>query len=183
MRECWQCDLFRGNPLAARDKRGFCHGKKDEFHRKLDSERGGDWRSVINGSDEACSLFKERRVVVKLRPSPGRALVRVKIPEDVSPGGIALPVDREGDPKDNPTIGIVIDFGPPKDGTLTPDFGIGDRVLFTDFITTRPPGKDEDVYIVDFDDIAAVFEGEDRDEVFAGNEEPASNGPLDNKGI
>ena len=94
---------------------------------------------------------------MRLRPSPGRAIVKVIIPEDVSPGGIALPVDREGDPKDNPTIGTVIAFGPPKDGTLTPDINIGDRVLFTDFITTQPPGK-KDEYIVDFDDIAAVLE-------------------------
>lgn len=102
---------------------------------------------------------------MKLRPSPGRCLVRAEIPEDVSPGGIALPVDREGDPKDNPNIGIVVAFGPPKDGTLTPDINIGDRVLFTDFITTRPPGEDKDVYIVDFEDIAAVIEGDKDDTI------------------
>ncbi len=100
---------------------------------------------------------------MKLRPSPGRCLVRAEIPEDVSPDGIVLPIDREDDPKDNPHIGIVVAFGPPKDGTLTPDINIGDRVLFTDFITTRPPGKEENVYVVDFEDIAAVIEVENGD--------------------
>ncbi len=102
---------------------------------------------------------------MKLKPSPGRCLIRAEIPEDVSKGGIALPTDREGDPKDNPTIGTVIDIGEALDGTVTPIVKIGDRVLFTDFITTRPPGKDEDIYIVDFDDIAAVIEDEDDTEI------------------
>lgn len=102
---------------------------------------------------------------MKLTPTPGRCLIKAEIAEDVSPGGVALPRDREGDPKDNPTIGTVVDIGAALDGTVTPCVKIGDRVLFTDFITTRPPGKDEDVYIVDFDDIAAVLEDEGADEI------------------
>ncbi len=103
---------------------------------------------------------------MKLTPSPGRCLIRAEIPEDVSPGGIALPVDREGDPKDNPNIGIVVSIGASKEpGRLTPGVKVGDRVLFVDFITTRPPGKDENIYIVDYDDIAAVLEQEGGDEI------------------
>ncbi len=109
---------------------------------------------------------------MKLRPSPGRCLVRAEIPEDISDGGIVLPVDREGDPKDNPNIGVVVDIGPSKaTGRLTPDVRIGDRVLFVDFITTRPPGKDEHVYIVDFEDIAAVIEPDSEDTISLENPE------------
>ncbi len=100
---------------------------------------------------------------MKLKPSPGRCLVKAEIAEDISPGGIALPADREGDPKGDPNIGTVVDIGESLDGTVTPCVKIGDRVLFTDFITTRPPGKDENIFIVDFDDIAAVLEPDSED--------------------
>lgn len=100
---------------------------------------------------------------MKLRPTPGRCLIKAEIAEDISEGGIALPIDREGDPKGDPNIGTVVAIGPPLDGTAIPDVKIGDRVLFTDFITTRPPGKDEDVYIVDYDDIAGVIELDSED--------------------
>lgn len=117
---------------------------------------------------------------MKLRPSPGRCLIKAEIAEDISDGGIVLPTDREGDPKGDPNIGTVIDIGAPLDGTVMPDVKIGDRVLFVDFITTRPPGKDENIYIVDFVDIAGVIEGEGPcfGEI-SGNEEAATSGPLD----
>lgn len=125
---------------------------------------------------------------MKLRPTAGKALIKAEIPPDVSEGGIALPVDREGDPKDNPNIGIVLAVGPPLDGTVLPDIKKGDRVLFTDFWTTKTGQKD--VYVVEQKDIVAVLEPEpgvdmplvdpEKEEV-CGNEERPCEGRLENR--
>ena len=100
---------------------------------------------------------------MKLRPTAGNTLVRAEIPEDVSEGGIALPVNRKGDPKDNPQIGKVLAVGPPLDGTVLPEIKIGDRVVFTDFWTT-PTGK-KHVYVVEQKDIVAVIESARESEI------------------
>ena len=89
---------------------------------------------------------------MRLRPTKNKALIRVEIPDDVSDGGIALPVDRKDDPKDNPNIGIVLALG---ETDRTPECKVGDRVLFTDFYESATGEKG--VYVVDQSDIAAVM--------------------------
>ena len=90
-----------------------------------------------------------------LRPARNKILVRAIIPNDVSDGGIALPVDRKGDPKDNPDRGEVLYIGE-CDGVML-DYKVGDIVLFTDFWTSSTGIKAN--YIVDMKDVAAVLEG------------------------
>ena len=92
---------------------------------------------------------------MKLKPTKNRALIRVKVPEDISAGGVVLPRDREGDPKDNPNNGKIIDLG---ESDRDPGFKVGDRVVFTNHWTTATGMKD--VFVVDFDDIVAVIEDE-----------------------
>ena len=97
---------------------------------------------------------------MKLTPTPGKILVKAIIPEDVSPGGILLPMDREGDPKDDPRIGIVLAVGSPtvlKTGQVIPmPVKEGDKIIFTDFHTS-PTGIQNGI-VIDQEDIAAVIE-------------------------
>ena len=94
---------------------------------------------------------------MKLRPTKDRVFVKVTVPEDISDGGIALPVDREGDPKDNPDRGVIVDMGDMDE--MVPDIKVGDTVVFKDHYTTNTGMKD--VLIIDMKDILAVLEPDD----------------------
>ena len=98
---------------------------------------------------------------MKLTPTPGRVLIKAEIPEDISEGGIILPEDRDGDPKDNPQFGIVMAVGPPtikKNGKKIPmPVKKGERVIFKDFYHTVTGIVN--AFFVDQNDIIAVIEG------------------------
>ena len=97
---------------------------------------------------------------MKLIPTAGKALIKAEIPEDITDGGVLLPTDREGDPKDNPQIGKVIAIGPPEVKPtgleMTMQVKVDDRVIFTDFYQTITGQKD--AYFVEQRDIVAVIE-------------------------
>lgn len=97
---------------------------------------------------------------MKLRPTTGKVLVKAFIPEDVSPGGILLPQDRAGDPKDDPRIGTVLAVGPPMVidcGRVVPmPVKKGDKIIFTDFHTS-PTGIENGLMVCQ-EDIAAIIE-------------------------
>ena len=104
---------------------------------------------------------------MKVTPTTGKLIVQVEIPEDISEGGIVLPVDREGDPKDNPQIGVVIAIGPnPVDQAGIEEEApakVGQKILFKDFyMLTRPEEPDlvkrVEQYFVDFPDVIAIIE-------------------------
>lgn len=60
MPECIECKSFKRDPPVTRDMHGFCFGVKNESHRKLDRERGGDWRSIVKGAKDACGAFRRK---------------------------------------------------------------------------------------------------------------------------
>lgn len=90
---------------------------------------------------------------MKLRPTKDKVLVRADIPDDVSDGGVALPKDRAGDPKDNPNTGTVIRVG---ESDRDPGIKKGDRIVFTDFFTA--PTGEKHFYLVDMKNIVGVIE-------------------------
>ena len=99
---------------------------------------------------------------MKLKPTTGKILVEAEIPEDITKGGVVLPTDRAGDPKDNPNIGKVLAVGPNmvKQSGLEVQMPVkvGDRIIFTDFHTTKGPGMNSKTFIIDQEDVAAIIE-------------------------
>ena len=78
---------------------------------------------------------------MKIHPTIGKLLIQTVIPKDVSAGGIVLPTDREGDPKDNPQFGTVLAVGPgminKHDQKVPMPCKVGDKIIFMDFWSTE----------------------------------------------
>ena len=97
---------------------------------------------------------------MKVKPTTGKLIVQVVMPKDISAGGIHLPVDRDGDPKENHQIGVVIAVGPnPVDDKgieIKAPAEVKQKILFKDYYMLTQPGKDQ--YFVDFKDVLAIIE-------------------------
>lgn len=101
---------------------------------------------------------------MKIKPIPGKVLIQAIIPPDVSNGGILLPTDREGDPKDHPQYGKVLVIG---EG-MTDKYGnktampckMGEKIIFCDSWSTeeKEMGITDGRMFVDQEDILAVYE-------------------------
>ena len=93
---------------------------------------------------------------MRLVPTLDRVVIRRDTEEAQTSGGIILPEDA----KKESNFGEVIAVGP---GAFLPDgqhrpirLSLGQRVLFTDYHTTKAGGKD--IVIVDEEDVLAVVE-------------------------
>lgn len=101
---------------------------------------------------------------MKLKPTIGKLLVQTIIPEDISAGGIMLPTDREGDPKDNPQFGTVLAVGPDMinkhDRVVPMPCKVGDKIVFMDFWSTQEKlvGLSDGRLFIDQVDILAIVE-------------------------
>ncbi len=101
---------------------------------------------------------------MKIQPTIGKLLIQTIIPKDISAGGIVLPTDREGDPKDNPQFGTVLAIGLGminKYGRIVPmPCKVGDKIIFMDFWSTQEKlvGLTNGRLFIDQVDILAIIE-------------------------
>ncbi len=101
---------------------------------------------------------------MKIKPVPGKVLIQAIIPPDVSTGGILLPTDREGDPKDHPQYGTVLLVGEGMQNkwghTVPMPCKPGQKIIFCDSWSTE--SKEMNItdgrMFVDQEDILAVYE-------------------------